>query len=90
MAISSKFFCISGTGSGQNKLEVAKFNSAHQDLSIEGCNITVSQPNPEIAVQNRPFLAIFHSAQYRQSAWIPKFLRLAHAPKCLGPRNMLF
>ena len=39
-------FC--GSESGQKLLDVAKFNSARQELSIEGCNITVGQLNPEI------------------------------------------
>ena len=33
---------------------MSKFNSARQDLPIEGLNITVSQPSPELA--NLPYM----------------------------------
>ena len=69
---------------------MAKFNSAYQDLSIEGCYVTVGQPSPELAVQYRLFWAIFGSGQYRQGAWIQKILCSGHAPMGLGPRNMPF
>ena len=44
------FFPVSGTGSTRILPEMAKFNSAHGELSIEGYNITVSQPSPELVI----------------------------------------
>ena len=51
-------FC--GTGSTRTHPEVSKFNSAHQEDSIEGCNITVALVEPMI-VKFTPKKGIFYA-----------------------------
>ena len=41
------FFWIHSTGSGRNYKQTLKFNPAHQELSVEVCNITVAQVEAE-------------------------------------------
>ena len=49
MVISGCFFWFPGTGSCRKWWKVSKFNSAHQELSIEVHYISVSQSSPELA-----------------------------------------
>ena len=42
------FFRFYGTGSSRTHLKVSKFNSAHREDSIEGCNITVALVEPKL------------------------------------------
>ena len=43
-----KFFQIYATGSGRKYLQISKFNPAHREHSIEGCNITVVLVEPKL------------------------------------------